>query len=145
MMILVKAQSLRLKFQAPKQAFYPTLTFIALVQPSLQTTQENSKDSLFGAMIPPTGTIPGSFIPSTMPGAGVFNPVGVQHQQSSTDKTPQCAETMEAELTLQGKWVYKHILHNVNTSHMQLLAHGMLLFYSIEQKKRILLNLAAVQ
>jgi len=105
---------LRLNFQAPKQAFYPTLTFIALVQPSLQTTQENSKDSLFGGMIPPTGTIPGSFIPSAMPGAGVFNPVGVQHQQSSTDKTPQSAETMEAELTLQGKWVYKHILHNVN-------------------------------
>lgn len=74
----------------------------SLVQPSLQTTQENSKDSPFGAMIPPTGTIPGSFIPSAMPGAGVFNPVGVQHQQSSTDKTPLSAETMEAELTLQG-------------------------------------------
>lgn len=64
--------------------------------------------------------------------------MGVQHQQSSTDKTPLSAETMEAELTLQGKWVYKHILHNVN--HMQL-AHGMLLFYSIEQKK----NLAVLQ
>ncbi|KAL1257963.1 hypothetical protein QQF64_011207, partial [Cirrhinus molitorella] len=76
----------------------------SLVQPSLPTTQENSKDSPFGAMIPPTSTIPGSFIPSAMPGAGVFNPVGVQHQQSSTDKTPQSAETMEtaSEITLQG-------------------------------------------
>ncbi|XP_042598780.1 SR-related and CTD-associated factor 8 [Cyprinus carpio] len=76
----------------------------SLVQPSMPTTQENSKDSLFGAMIPPTSTIPGSFIPSAMPGAGVFNPVGAQHQQSNTDKTPQSAETMEtaSEMTLQG-------------------------------------------
>ncbi|XP_052435801.1 SR-related and CTD-associated factor 8 isoform X1 [Carassius gibelio] len=76
----------------------------SLVQPSLPTTQENSKDSPFGAMIPPTSTIPGSFISSAMPGAGVFNPVGAQHQQSSTDKMPQSAETMEtaSEMTLQG-------------------------------------------
>lgn len=78
------------------------------MQPSLPTTQENSKDSPFGAMIPPTSTIPGSFMPSAMPGAGVFNPVGAQHQQSSTDKPPQSAETMEAasEITLQGKWAH---------------------------------------
>ncbi|XP_016114777.1 protein SCAF8-like [Sinocyclocheilus grahami] len=76
----------------------------SLVQPSLPTIQENSKDSLFGAMIPPTSTIPGSFIPSAMPGAGVFNPVGAQHQQSSADKMPQSAEMMEtaSEITLQG-------------------------------------------
>ncbi|XP_016331357.1 protein SCAF8-like [Sinocyclocheilus anshuiensis] len=76
----------------------------SLVQPSLPATQENSKDSPFGAMIPPTSTIPGSFIPSAMPGAVVFNPVGAQHQQSSADKMPQSAETMEtaSEMTLQG-------------------------------------------
>ncbi|XP_016112825.1 protein SCAF8-like [Sinocyclocheilus grahami] len=76
----------------------------SLVQPSLPTTQENSKDSPFGAMIPPTSTIPGSFIPSAMPGAVVFNPVGAQHQQSGADKMPQLAETMEtaSEMTLQG-------------------------------------------
>ncbi|XP_016325103.1 protein SCAF8-like isoform X2 [Sinocyclocheilus anshuiensis] len=75
----------------------------SLVQPSLPTIQESSKDSLFGAMIPPTSTIPGSFIPSAMPGAGVFNPVGAQHQQSSADKMPQSAEMMEtaSEITLQ--------------------------------------------
>lgn len=87
-------------------------------------------------MIPPTSTIPGSFMPSAMPGAGVFNPVGAQHQQSSTDKPPQSAETMEAasEITLQGKWVYKHILLNVNTSHVHL-EHGMLLFFFYRTQK----------
>ncbi|XP_052010098.1 SR-related and CTD-associated factor 8 isoform X1 [Xyrauchen texanus] len=75
-----------------------------LVQPSMPTTQENSKNSPFGAMIPPTSTIPGSFIPSAMPGAGVFNPVGAQPPQSSTDKMSQSADIMETtpELTLQG-------------------------------------------
>lgn len=76
----------------------------SLVQPAMPNTQDSSKDSPFGAMMPPTGTIPGSFIPSAMPGAQVFNPVGAQHQQSSTDKTPQSADAMEAssEITLQG-------------------------------------------
>lgn len=74
-----------------------------------------------------------------MPGAGIFNPVGAQHQQSSTDKTPQSAETMEtaSEITLQGKWVYKNILHNLSTSHIQLANH-MLLYFSVEHKRRIL-------
>lgn len=76
----------------------------SLVQSAMPTAQESSKDSPFGAMIPPAGTIPGSFIPSAMPGAGVFNPVGAQHQQSSADKTPQSADAMEtsSEITLQG-------------------------------------------
>lgn len=89
-------------------------------------------------MIPPTSTIPGSFIPSAMPGAGIFNPVGAQHQQNSTDKTPQSAETMEtaSEITLHGKCVYKNILHNVCTSHIQLANH-MLLYFSVEHKRRI--------
>ncbi len=108
------------------------------MQPSLPASQENSKDSPFGAMIPPTSTIPGSFIPSAMPGAGIFKPVGLQHQQSCTDKTPQSAETMEtaSEITIHGKWVYKNILHNVSTSHIQLVNH-MLLYFSVE-------NLAAI-
>ncbi|XP_057199211.1 SR-related and CTD-associated factor 8 isoform X1 [Triplophysa rosa] len=74
----------------------------SLVQPSIAATQESSKDSLFGSMIPPTSTIPGSFIPPAMPGAGVFNPVGTQSQHSSSDKTPQAAEETTSEITLQG-------------------------------------------
>lgn len=74
----------------------------SLVQPSIAVPQESSKDSPFGSMIPPTSTIPGSFIPPAMPGAGVFNPVGAQSQQSSTDKTSQTAEETTSEITLQG-------------------------------------------
>lgn len=76
----------------------------SLVQPSMPTTQESNKDSPFRSIIPPTSTIPGSFIPSGMPGAGVFNPAGVQTQQSGTDKTSQSAEALEntSEMTLQG-------------------------------------------
>lgn len=56
-------------------------------------------------MIPPTSTIPGSFMTSAIPGAGVFNPVGVQTQQAANDKTPQVSEGMDAaaEITLQGR------------------------------------------
>ncbi len=129
-MLLVKTVLLRSNFQATKWVFYHSIAFIALVQPSLPTSQENSKHSPFGAMIPPTSTIPGSFIPSAMPGAGIFNPVGAQHQQSSTDKTPQSAETMEtaSEITLHGKWVYKNILHNASRSHIELANHMLLYF-----------------
>ncbi|XP_029982894.1 SR-related and CTD-associated factor 8 isoform X2 [Sphaeramia orbicularis] len=76
----------------------------SLVQPSVASGQEAVKDSPFGAMIPPTSTIPGSFMPSAIPGAGVFNPVGVQTQQTGSDKTPQSADGMDAaaELTLHG-------------------------------------------
>lgn len=72
----------------------------ALVQP----TQDGNKDSTFGAMLPPTSTIPASFMPSGMPGA-VFNPVGAQAQQASTDKTTASGESVETpnEITLQGK------------------------------------------
>ncbi|XP_004566574.3 SR-related and CTD-associated factor 8 isoform X2 [Maylandia zebra] len=75
----------------------------SLVQPSVGSSQDAVKDSPFGAMIPPTSTIPGSFMPSAIPGAGVFNPVGVQTQQAANEKT-QSAEGMDAtaELTLQG-------------------------------------------
>lgn len=42
---------------------------------------------------------------SAIPGAGVFNPVGVQTQQATNEKTAQSAEGMDAaaELTLQGE------------------------------------------
>ncbi|XP_035023861.2 SR-related and CTD-associated factor 8 isoform X2 [Hippoglossus stenolepis] len=75
----------------------------SLLQPSVATGQDAVKDSLFGAMIPQTSTIPGSFMPSALPGAGVFNPVGVQ-TQISHEKTGQSAEGLDAaaELTLQG-------------------------------------------
>ncbi|XP_019940475.2 SR-related and CTD-associated factor 8 [Paralichthys olivaceus] len=76
----------------------------SLVQPSVATSQDAVKDSLFSAMIPPTSTIPGSFMPSALPGAGVFNPVGIQTQQATNEKTAQSAEGLDAaaELTLQG-------------------------------------------
>uniref|UniRef100_A0A8C4DDZ6 SR-related CTD associated factor 8 n=1 Tax=Dicentrarchus labrax TaxID=13489 RepID=A0A8C4DDZ6_DICLA len=77
----------------------------SLVQPSVATSQEAVKDSPFGAMIPPTSTIPGSFMASAIPGAGMFNPVGVQTQQATNEKAAQSAEGMDAaaELTLQGE------------------------------------------
>lgn len=75
----------------------------SLVQPSVASSQDAVKDSPFSAMIPPTSTIPGSFMPSAIPGAGMFNPVGVQTQQPNNEKM-QSAEGMDAtaELTLQG-------------------------------------------
>lgn len=75
----------------------------SLVQPSVASSQEAVKESPFSAMMPPTGTIPGSFMPSAIPGASMFNPVGVPTQQASGEKT-QSAEGMDAaaELTLQG-------------------------------------------
>lgn len=59
-------------------------------------------------MIPPTSTIPGSFLPSAIPGVSVFNPVAVQTQQATNEKTAQSTEGMDAaaaaaELTLQGE------------------------------------------
>lgn len=55
-------------------------------------------------MIPPTTTLPGSFMASAIPGAGMFNPVGVQSQQATSDKPAQAAESVDAaELTLQGQ------------------------------------------
>lgn len=41
---------------------------------------------------------------SAIPGAGMFNPVGVQSQQTASDKTAPSAESVDAaELTLQGE------------------------------------------
>ncbi|KAM3594637.1 uncharacterized protein V6R79_011371 [Siganus canaliculatus] len=76
----------------------------SLVQPSVATSQEAVKDSPFSAMIPPTSTIPGGFMASAIPGANMFNPVGIQTQQANNEKAVQSAEGMEAaaELALQG-------------------------------------------
>ncbi|XP_070835457.1 SR-related and CTD-associated factor 8 isoform X2 [Chaetodon trifascialis] len=67
----------------------------SLVQPSVATSQEAVKDSPFSAIIPPTSSIPGSFMASAIPGAGMFNPVGVQPQQATNEKTAQSAEGMQ--------------------------------------------------
>ncbi|XP_037833797.1 SR-related and CTD-associated factor 8 isoform X2 [Kryptolebias marmoratus] len=74
------------------------------LQPSVSSSQEAVKESPFSTMIPPTSTIPGSFMPSAIPGPGIFPPVGVQTQQANNEKIPQSAEGMgaAAELTLQG-------------------------------------------
>lgn len=73
----------------------------ALVPASMSQAQDSMKDSPYGA------TIPGSFMPSTLPGQGVFNQLqpGVQTQQAANDKTGQSADGMDAaaELVLQGK------------------------------------------
>lgn len=76
--------------------FVTVFSHVALVQPSVASNQD--------AVMPPVSTIPGSFLPSAIPGAGVFNPVGVKTQQANNDKIPQSAEGMDtaAELTLQG-------------------------------------------
>ncbi|CAJ1073886.1 SR-related and CTD-associated factor 8 isoform X1 [Xyrichtys novacula] len=101
----------------------------SLVQPTVATSQESIKDSPFGAMIPPTSTIPGSFMASAIPGAGVFNPVGIQTQQTANDKTAQSVEGMDAaaELTLQG-------MQNAARSGMGLLGmHPSSLTHSLHQ------------
>ncbi|CAG09877.1 unnamed protein product, partial [Tetraodon nigroviridis] len=75
----------------------------ALGQPPVAASPDVVKESPFGAMIPPTTTLPGSFMASAIPGAGMFNPVGVQNQQATSDKTAPSAEGVDAaELTLQG-------------------------------------------
>lgn len=75
-----------------------------MVQSSIASSQDVVKESPFGAMIPPTSTLPGSFMASAIPGAGMFNPVGVQSQQTASDKTAPSAESVDAaELTLQGE------------------------------------------
>ncbi|XP_054894144.1 SR-related and CTD-associated factor 8 [Poeciliopsis prolifica] len=81
--------------QAPHTAGIASVT-TSLVQPSVASNQD--------AVMPPTSTIPSSFLPSGIPGAGVFNPVGVQTQQGNNDKIPPSTEGMDAaaELTLQG-------------------------------------------
>lgn len=76
----------------------------ALGQPPVAASPDVVKESPFGAMIPPTTTLPGSFMASAIPGAGMFNPVGVQNQQATSDKTAPSAEGVDAaELTLQGE------------------------------------------
>uniref|UniRef100_H3DHK8 SR-related CTD associated factor 8 n=1 Tax=Tetraodon nigroviridis TaxID=99883 RepID=H3DHK8_TETNG len=76
----------------------------SLGQPPVAASPDVVKESPFGAMIPPTTTLPGSFMASAIPGAGMFNPVGVQNQQATSDKTAPSAEGVDAaELTLQGE------------------------------------------
>lgn len=95
----------RCKYKVETQIrFNCLLSFAALVQPSVATGQDVVKESPFGAMIPPNSTLPGGFMASAIPGAGMFNPVGVQSQQATGDKTAQSAESVDAaELTLQGE------------------------------------------
>nr|XP_029531071.1 protein SCAF8-like isoform X2 [Oncorhynchus nerka]XP_029531072.1 protein SCAF8-like isoform X2 [Oncorhynchus nerka] len=73
---------------------------ISLVPASMSQAQDSMKDSPYGA------TIPGSFMPSALPGQGVFNQLqpGVQTQQAANDKMGQSADGMDAaaELVLQG-------------------------------------------
>lgn len=83
--------------QATAIASAPT----SLVQPSVSSSQDGVKDSPFGAIIPPSSTIPGNFMPSAIPGAGVFTPVGVQTQPAASEKA-QSEGLDAAELTLQG-------------------------------------------
>ncbi|XP_011488811.1 protein SCAF8 isoform X1 [Oryzias latipes] len=76
----------------------------SLVQPTVVSTQEAVKEASFSTMMPPTTTLPGTFMPSAIPGARVFNPVGVQSQQAAVEKAAPPAEGMDSavELTLQG-------------------------------------------
>uniref|UniRef100_A0A665VPD6 SR-related CTD associated factor 8 n=1 Tax=Echeneis naucrates TaxID=173247 RepID=A0A665VPD6_ECHNA len=92
------------KNSEPHTKLLSVVQALSLVQPSVASNQDAVKESPFSAIIPPTSTIPGSFMPSTIPGAGVFNPVGVQTQQGTNEKTAQSAEGLDAaaELTLQG-------------------------------------------
>ncbi|XP_077405938.1 SR-related and CTD-associated factor 8 [Vanacampus margaritifer] len=87
----------------------------SLVQPPVATSQETVKESPFSAMIPTTSSMPGGFMPSAIPGANVFNAVGVQSQHPS-DKMPPLAKALDGtpELTLQG-------MHNAVRSGMGLL------------------------
>lgn len=80
----------------------------ALVQPPVANSQEAVKDSPFAAMIPPTSTIPSSFMPSAIPGAGMFNHMSVQSQQAANEKAAQSADMLDAaaELTLQGQELF---------------------------------------
>lgn len=76
----------------------------ALVPPPVATSQDTVKESPFSSMIPTTSAMPGGFMSSAIPGASVFNAVGVQSQQHSSDKMPPSAKGLDgtAELTLQG-------------------------------------------
>lgn len=51
-------------------------------------------------------------MPSAIPGASVFNPVGIQTQQATSEKMPQSADGMDAaaELTLQGETMLTSII-----------------------------------
>uniref|UniRef100_A0A8C7JRU3 SR-related CTD associated factor 8 n=1 Tax=Oncorhynchus kisutch TaxID=8019 RepID=A0A8C7JRU3_ONCKI len=86
----------------------------ALVPASMSQAQDSMKDSPYGA------TIPGSFMPSALPGQGVFNQLqpGVQTQQAANDKMGQSADGMDAaaELVLQGKRIPNNNLGNVPLS-----------------------------
>lgn len=49
---------------------------------------------------------------SAIPGPGMFNPVGVQPQQATADKTAQSADGVDvaAELALQGNTIIAFVL-----------------------------------
>ncbi|CAL1574924.1 unnamed protein product [Knipowitschia caucasica] len=85
-------------FLQTTQATAPT----SLVQPSVTSNQDGMKDSPFGALIPPNSTIPGNFMPSAIPGASVFTPMGLQTQQAANEKAQSEGMDNAAELTLQG-------------------------------------------
>ncbi|TTE07129.1 Protein SCAF8 [Bagarius yarrelli] len=89
-------------FMAPS-GVAPSAVGAALTSGPTAHNQDGNKDSTFGAILPPSSTIPASFMPSGMPGA-VFNSVGAQAQQASTDKTSVSGESVDTpnELTLQG-------------------------------------------
>lgn len=90
------------------------------MQPTVASSQEAVKESPFSAMIPPTSTIPGSFLPSAIPGVSVFNPVGLQTQQAANEKTAQSTDGMDAaaaaELTLQGEALLSYVFSNGHIS-----------------------------
>lgn len=71
----------------------------------MSATQENAKDSPFGAMIPAVSSIPGSFIPTAVPGSGVFNPVAVPPQPAAGEKPAQAGDGRDAavDIALQGR------------------------------------------
>ncbi|XP_068608484.1 SR-related and CTD-associated factor 8-like [Brachionichthys hirsutus] len=91
----------------PPPGFLQAAGMVPATTSLLQTpvaTSQAIKESPFGAMIPPTSVIPGSFMAAAIPGTGIFSPVGVQTQQATNEKPAQSAEGMDAaaELTLQG-------------------------------------------
>ncbi|KAK6490176.1 SR-related and CTD-associated factor 8 [Huso huso] len=91
----------------PQSAIGPGIPAIptSLVQPSVSTSQDNSKDPSFGSLVTSVNTIPGTFISHAIPGGGDYN-LGVQTQQVDhrelDDKGFQVAENRTDNKTAQG-------------------------------------------
>ncbi|MGH0143901.1 UNVERIFIED_CONTAM: hypothetical protein FKN15_001171 [Acipenser sinensis] len=91
----------------PQSAIGPGIPAIptSLVQPSVSTAQDNSKDPSFGNLVTSVNTIPGTFISHAIPGGGDYN-LGVQTQQVGhrelDDKGFQVAENRTDNKTAQG-------------------------------------------